>query len=56
MPFTRFALIRQVSRSLKGMIVPAALLDGKSQITVRFQATEGNQIAAVFGVRMVRGR
>ncbi len=35
--------------------VPAALVDGKSRITVRFQANEGSQIAAVFGVRMLRG-
>ena len=27
---------------------------GKSKVTVRFQATGGNQIAAVFGLRMIR--
>ena len=35
--------------------VPASLVQGKSKVTVRFQAKEGSQIAAVFGVRMVRG-
>ena len=35
--------------------VPAALVNGKSKITVRFQAKDRSQIAAVFGVRMVRG-
>lgn len=35
--------------------VPAALVQGKSKVAVRFQAEEGNQIAAVFGVRMARG-
>ena len=35
--------------------IPDALVKGKSKVTVRFQATEGSQIAAVFGVRMTRG-
>ena len=35
--------------------VPAALLNGKPKITVRFQAKERSQIAALFAVRMVRG-
>lgn len=35
--------------------VRAALVQGKSKVAVRFQADEGNQIAAVFGVRMARG-
>ena len=35
--------------------LPAALVQGKSRVTVRFQAAEGSQIAAVFGVRMTRG-
>lgn len=35
--------------------VPDALVKGKSKVTVRFQAAEGSQIAAVFGVRMTRG-
>ncbi len=34
--------------------IPAALVQGKQKVTVRFQATNGNEIAAVFGVRMVR--
>ena len=34
--------------------VPAALLQGKSRITVRFQATQSNEIAGVFGIRLVR--
>ncbi len=33
--------------------LPPELLTGKTKITVRFQATEGSQIAAVFGVRTV---
>jgi hypothetical protein len=35
--------------------VPAALVQGKSRVAVRFQAKEGSQIAAVFGIRMTRG-
>ena len=34
--------------------LPASLVSGKSTVTVRFQATGGNEIAAVFGLRMVR--
>ena len=34
--------------------LPAALVTGKSNVTVRFQATGGNEIAAVFGLRMIR--
>jgi len=34
--------------------VPRTLLDGKTRVTVRFEATNGNEIAAVFGVRFVR--
>jgi len=34
--------------------LPAALVKGKKQVTVRFQATGGNEIAAVFGLRMIR--
>ncbi len=34
--------------------IPAALTQGKQKVTVRFQATEGNDIAAVFGLRIVR--
>jgi DUF1680 family protein len=35
--------------------ISAALLHGKSHVTVRFQAKDRSQIAAVFGVRMARG-
>ena len=35
--------------------VPPALVAGKAKVPVRFQAEEGSQIAAIFGVRMVRG-
>ena len=34
--------------------VPAELVRGKEQVTVRFQAQEGSQIATVFGIRMIR--
>ncbi|MEI7908351.1 MAG: beta-L-arabinofuranosidase domain-containing protein [Verrucomicrobiota bacterium] len=34
--------------------LPAAALKDKSKVTVRFQATGGNEIAAVFGLRMIR--
>lgn len=34
--------------------IPAELLKDKKKVTVRFQATGGNEIAAVFGVRMIR--
>ncbi|HXT32264.1 MAG TPA: beta-L-arabinofuranosidase domain-containing protein [Vicinamibacterales bacterium] len=34
--------------------IPAALVQGKQKVTVRFQATGGNDIAAVFGLRMIR--
>jgi hypothetical protein len=33
---------------------PASLVQGKQKVTVRFQATNGNEIAAVFGLRMIR--
>jgi len=36
--------------------VPGGLVAGKQKVTVRFQATGGNEVAAVYGVRMVRGR
>jgi uncharacterized protein len=35
--------------------IPAELLKDKQKITVRFQASGGNEIAAVFGIRMLRG-
>ncbi len=34
--------------------VAANLVEGQEKVTVRFQATEGNVVAAVFGIRMVR--
>jgi DUF1680 family protein len=34
--------------------IPANLLQNKQKVTVRFQATNGNEIAAVFGVRTIR--
>jgi DUF1680 family protein len=34
--------------------VPADLVKGKQKVTVRFQATGGNEIAAVYGIRVVR--
>jgi hypothetical protein len=34
--------------------VPEALVRGKKSVTVRFQSTKGSEIAAVFGVRMIR--
>ena len=34
--------------------IPAQIVNGKQKVTVRFQATGGNEIAAVFGLRMIR--
>jgi len=34
--------------------VPAELVKDKQKVTVRFQATDGNEIGAVFGIRMIR--
>jgi hypothetical protein len=34
--------------------IPADLVKDKQKVSVRFQATEGNEIAAVFGLRMIR--
>jgi DUF1680 family protein len=34
--------------------IPAELIGGKSKVTVRFQATDGNEIRGIFGVRTVR--
>jgi hypothetical protein len=34
--------------------LPAALVSGKQKITVRFQATNGNEIAPVFALRTIR--
>jgi uncharacterized protein len=35
-------------------VIPAELAQGKQKVTVRFQATGGNETAGVFGVRIVR--
>jgi len=34
--------------------VPAGLVKDKKKVTIRFQATNGNEIAAVFGIRTIR--
>ena len=34
--------------------LPAELLTGKTKITVRFAAKGGNEVAAVYGVRVIR--
>jgi hypothetical protein len=34
--------------------IPADLVKDKQKVTIRFQATNGNEIAAVFGIRMIR--
>ncbi|MBP7054001.1 MAG: glycoside hydrolase family 127 protein [Phycisphaerae bacterium] len=34
--------------------IPAEWVKDKKKVTVRFQATNGNEIAAVFGIRMIR--
>jgi len=34
--------------------IPADLVAGKSKVTVRFQATDGNDMGGIFGVRTVR--
>jgi DUF1680 family protein len=34
--------------------IPPDLLKGRQKVTVRFEATNGNEIAAVFGLRMIR--
>jgi hypothetical protein len=35
-------------------VLPANMVQNKEKVTVRFQATEGNEIATVFGLRMIR--
>jgi uncharacterized protein len=37
-----------------GYTIPAELTAGKSKVTVRFQATDGNEMGGIFGVRTVR--
>jgi uncharacterized protein len=34
--------------------IPADLVKGKQKVTIRFEATNGNEIAAVFGIRTIR--
>ena len=34
--------------------INADLVESKEKVTVRFQATEGNVVAAIFGIRMIR--
>jgi hypothetical protein len=34
--------------------VPSELLKGKQKVTVKFQATQNNEIGAVYGIRMIR--
>ena len=34
--------------------IPADLVKEKQKVTIRFQATDGNEIAAVFGIRTIR--
>ena len=34
--------------------VPPEAVTGRTKVTVRFQATGGNEIAAVCGIRMIR--
>jgi hypothetical protein len=36
--------------------VPDNLVAGKQKVTVRFQGTGGSEVAAVYGIRMLRGR
>ena len=35
-------------------VIPADMVKGKEKITIRFQATGGNETAGVFGVRLIR--
>ena len=34
--------------------IPAELVNGRQKVTVKFVATGRNEIAAVFGIRMIR--
>ncbi|CAN5905092.1 hypothetical protein BH11GEM1_BH11GEM1_34480 [soil metagenome] len=34
--------------------LPASVVQGKTSVTLRFQAKAGSQVTAVYGVRMVR--
>jgi hypothetical protein len=35
--------------------IPEQLVQGMEEVTVRFQAKEGSQVATIFGLRMIRG-
>ena len=37
-----------------GYDLPADLVKGRKKVTIRFEATKGNEIASVFGLRMIR--
>ena len=34
--------------------IPATMLKDKKRVTVRFEATDGNETAAIYGIRMIR--
>jgi hypothetical protein len=34
--------------------IPAAVVEGKEKVTIRFETTEGSAIGPVFGVRIIR--
>ena len=34
--------------------LPPAAIAGKTKVSVRFQATNGNEVAPVFGIRLVK--
>ena len=34
--------------------IPADLVKDKQRVTVRFEATQGNEVGCVFGLRMIR--
>jgi hypothetical protein len=50
----RFEISSESRFTDKEYPIPAAAVQGKQKITVRFQATGGSDIAAVFGLRMIR--
>jgi hypothetical protein len=35
-------------------VIDSTLIEGKKKVTIRFEAAEGNSIASVFGIRMIR--
>ncbi len=35
-------------------LIATEIVKGKQKVTVRFEAAEGNSIASVFGIRMIR--